>query len=404
MESERTDATTSRPEDALLLTERLANRTRELAILNAISEALNGARDVQTALENTLTLVAEFFGLRSAWVWLLDPKGRPFLAASRHLPLFLREPARMEGWLCLCLQRFTRGDFDGAANIDVLECSRLKDATSGSEGLRYHASISLHLGSTRVGVMNVAGPDWRRLSAEELQLLHTIGNQVAVAVERARLSEEGARAAQLEERNRLAREIHDTLAQQLAGVALHLETADAMLPERPLDAHERVRSAMGLVREGLDEARRSVQGMRAAPLEDASLNDALHRLAAQFTSETGVQTSVQIQAALPIISADAEAALYRITQEGLTNVRKHAAARNTTIRLDLESGQLRLLVRDDGRGFDHEVEQQDQGFGLMGMRERARLLGGDLAVESTDGRGTVLTVRLPLSSRQRGTE
>lgn len=174
---------------ALLAAEQLESRNRELRILYSVSEELNKADSVETALERSLTLVAELLGLRSAWVWLLDTQGEPYLAAARYLPQFLREPARMEGWLCHCLDTFIRGDMEGAANINVLECSRLRNARSGSEGLRYHASIPLYLGEARVGVMNVAGPDWRRLSASELDLLHAIGNQVAVAVERSRLVE-----------------------------------------------------------------------------------------------------------------------------------------------------------------------------------------------------------------------
>lgn len=377
--------------------ERLERRNRELAILNRIAQALNRSGEVQEALDSTLGLVAELLGLRSAWVWLLDPEGRPYLAAARHLPPFLREPARMEGWLCRCLDAFTRGAMASAANIDVLECSRLERAASESGGLRYHASIPLYLGARKVGVMNVAGPDWRQLSAEELDLLRTIGSQVAVAVERARLSEEGAHAARLQERNRLAREIHDTLAQQLAGIALHLETADLQLPERPREAQERVRRAVELVREGLAEARRSVDDLRAAPLEGTSLAEALRNLGALFTHQTGIRTHVELDPhTLPDLSADAETALYRIAQEGLTNIRKHAAAHRATVRVTVSGRSLRLEVRDDGRGFHAAVEPGEGRLGIAGMRERAHLLGGQLRVSSAPGRGTRVVVRLPL--------
>jgi two-component system NarL family sensor kinase len=386
-------------EDADSLAQRLERRNRELAILNSISQALNGAADVGAALDATLTLVADLLGLRSAWVWLLDPEGRPYLAASRRLPPFLQEPAQMEGWLCLCLEQFASGEMEGAENIDVLECSRLKKATSGSEGLRYHASIPLYLGPKRVGVMNVAGPDWRGLSQEELRLLHTIGNQVAVAVERARLAEEGLRAARLEERNRLAREIHDTLAQQLAGVALQLDTADVLLPRRPREAHERVRAAMALTREALHEARRSVQDLRgASPLEGRTLSEALGDLAARFTHETGIRTRVATSAILPALPSDAETALYRVAQEALTNVRKHAGARSALVSLEIAEGDALLLcILDDGHGLAPGWEESP-GYGLIGMQERAGLLGGELTVESAGGGGAKVVLSLPLAS------
>ncbi len=379
--------------------EQLRRRNRELEILNRISEALNRSTDVHTALESTLALVADLLGLRSAWVWLLDSDERPYLAASLNLPPFLRQPEQMEGWLCHCLRTFLKHDMEGAANVNVIQCSRLARAVTGSEGLRYHASIPLYLGEKRVGVMNVAGPDWRRLGPEDLRLLNTIGNQVAVAVERSRLAEERARAARLEERNRLAREIHDTLAQNLAGISLYLETADALLPEHPSDARRTVLGALEMAREGLSEARRSVQDLRAAPLEGRTLSEALHELAARFAHQTGIETHAEIRMRTYDLPSEVESDLYRIAQEALTNVRKHAGARRAGIGLRDEDGVVLLEIRDDGRGFAPEPEEASQGFGLMGMRERAEQLGGSFEVGSAEGSGTTVSVRVPVRRR-----
>src|SRR5438309_8073403 len=167
---------------------------------------------------------------------------------------------------CLCLDTFLEGDLEGAANIDVLRCSRLKKAENekdpSSLGLRFHASIPIYAGETTIGVLNVASEDWRELEEEELQLLHIIGDQIGLAMQRARLSAEhtraAARLATTEERNRLAREMHDTIAQGLAAITLHLETADALVEQRPRRAHEAIQRALILARNNLEEARRSV--------------------------------------------------------------------------------------------------------------------------------------------------
>ncbi len=384
--------------------EQLQRRNHELRILFSVSEELNKADNVETALEQSLALVADLLGLRSAWVWLLDDEGRPYLAASRQLPPFLREPARMEGWLCHCLETFTRGDMEGAANINVLECSRLRNAATGSEGLRYHASIPLYLGETRVGVMNVAGPDWRRLGPDELDLLHAIGNQVAVAVERSRLAEKAAISARLEERNRLARDIHDTLAQELAAVALHLETADVLLPDAPAAGAVRVKAALRLVREALDEARRSVLNLRAAPLEGATLQSALHHIGDEAARRGGLRVDVNVEPELPYLSVDAETAICRLVQEALANVLKHASAERAQVALHAAGSHLHLEISDNGRGFDAEQGDMSGRFGLVGMRERARLLGGDLQVRSAPGEGTLLVASLPLPSHMGGIE
>ena len=213
-------------------------RTRELAILNAVAEALNSSSDVRPALERTLQLVGDLLGLRTGWVWLLDAATQQFyLAAAQNLPPYLQEPVRMSGRWCLCTDRFRHGELT-STNIDVLECSRLQPAVeaqdaAGTQGLRYHASIPLYFQQKPLGIMNITGPAWRKLTREELRLLSTIAYQVGIAIERARLAEESTRLARAEERTRIAREIHDTLAQDLTGIGLDLEGALRHLESDP---------------------------------------------------------------------------------------------------------------------------------------------------------------------------
>ncbi len=213
-------------------TKDLRQRNHELSVLNAIARELNSSVDLGETLEFTLAQVAELLGLRTGWIWLLNEEtARFYLAASQDLPPALAgNPRRMNGeGYCYCLDTYKKGDLGGAANVNVLRCSRLKGLVDGTGGLRYHASIPLYAGDKRLGVMNVASPDWRELSPEDLQLLYTIGDLLSIAVERARLSARNARLSVAEERNRLAREIHDTLAQGLTAAGLQLETADALL-------------------------------------------------------------------------------------------------------------------------------------------------------------------------------
>src|SRR5437660_8427283 len=264
----------------------LLRNNRELAVLYAIAGHLNRKIDVHEALQEVLAQVTKLLGLRTGWVWLLDEQERPYLAAAQSLPPYLADhPQRMTG-SCLCLDTFLEGDLEGASNINVLRCSRLKNAERDKDpsslGLRFHASVPIYAGDTRIGVLNVASEDWRELEAEELQLLHIIGDQIGLAIQRARLSAEhtqaAARLATIEERNRLAREIHDTLAQGLAAITLQLETADALAASRPERAQEAIRRALALARENLEEARRSVIDLRAAPLQDRTLPEALTAL------------------------------------------------------------------------------------------------------------------------------
>jgi len=378
--------------------------TRELRILNAIAEALNSAPDVQRALERTLAMVAELLGLRTGWVWLRDPdSGRFYNAAAQDLPPYLQAPVRMTGRSCWCLDEFQAGEL-APQNIDVMECSRLRPAVKRqaielTQGLAYHASIPLYFRDTPLGVMNVTGPSWRQLTADELRLLSTIAYQVGIAIERARLAEETARLARAEERARLAREIHDTLAQALTAIALHLEAAVGQLERDPARSRQRILRALDVTRASLEEARGSVLNLRASPLAGRPLPEALAALARTVTAESGIRVRVDASG-VPRLPARTESELFRIAQEALTNVRRHAEATEATITLGASACRVRLIVRDNGRGFAPGRIGEGH-LGLVGMRERAQLLRGTLRVRSTPGRGTVITASCPHADASR---
>src|SRR5207248_4790515 len=210
---------------------------------------------------------------------------------------------------------------------------------------------------------------------DELRLLSTIANQVGIAVERARLAEDATRLARAEERTRLAREIHDTLAQGLTAIALNIEGAMHWLDTRPEQARERLERALAMARENLEEARRSVLDLRTTPLAGKPLAEALSSLARGFTSETGVPVRVQADGRLKL-PLRVEAELFRIAQEALTNVRKHARARQVDLSLQAARSRVRLSIRDDGRGFAQQPGAPEDGSkGLEWMKETTRRLG-----------------------------
>jgi two-component system NarL family sensor kinase len=190
-------------------------------------------------------MAADLLGLRTGWVWLLDLEtDRFYNAAARDLPPYLQEPVRMTGRSCWCIEAFRAGELT-PKDIDVLECSRLRPAvrrkaTDLTHGLASHASIPLYFRDNPLGIMNVTGPSWRELTADELRLLSTIAYQGGIAIERAQPAEEGARLARAEERARIARDIHGTLAQALTAIVLQLESAVRALETDPPRARQRV--------------------------------------------------------------------------------------------------------------------------------------------------------------------
>jgi len=378
---------------------KLERRNRELSILNTIAQALNREVDLTQALRVALSHVADLLHLQTGWIWLLrESVEDSYLAAAQNLPPALaNNPSRMEG-ACYCLDTYRAGDMDGAANVNVVTCSRLKGLVDGTDGLRYHASIPLYAHGKQLGVLNVASADWRELAPDDLRLLYTVGDLMSIAIERARLFARSAQLGALEERNRLAREIHDTLAQGMTAITLQLETADALLEAGADSARIRqtVRQALALTRANLEEARRSVLDLRAAPLEGRSLAEALTALAAQHErAARSLQVKFEAVGESRPLPAHIEASLYRITQEALSNIVRHARARRVTLRLAALPNQVQLTIEDDGRGFNPTRIPKGR-YGLIGLNERVKLLGGNLHLQSGRGAGTRIEVVVPL--------
>ncbi|MGD9987765.1 sensor histidine kinase [Pseudonocardia sp.] len=195
-----------------------------------------------------------------------------------------------------------------------------------------------------------------------------------------------------DERTRMAREIHDTIAQGLTGIVTQLEAADAATTDA--DVRERVRIARGLARESLTEARRSVDALRPEPLEHAQLPEALGDLVDRWSQTTGIRVRRDTTGPTRPLLPEVEVALFRVAQEALANVAKHSDATTVGITLSYMDDVVVLDVRDDGRGFDLP-DRAGGGFGLTAMEQRVHRVSGTLTVESAPGEGTALSASVP---------
>jgi two-component system NarL family sensor kinase len=264
---------------------------------------------------------------------------------------------------------------------------------------RSFLGVPMLISDRLVGVIVIATPN-TTYAEEDRDLLVAIANQAGVAIENARLYQQTRELGVIEERNRLAREIHDTIAQGLTGIVLQLEAVDALLAARPERARQRLVTATELARNTLTEARRSVWNLRPKPLEERSLADSIAAETRRLADD-GLVTRYAAQGDPGLVAPEVENAVYRIAQEALQNIRKHARATTVTVTLVWTAERLTLTIHDDGRGFEPEQLTQRRGdgggFGLLGMRERARLIGGRLDIHSAPGAGTLLTIEAPLS-------
>jgi signal transduction histidine kinase/ligand-binding sensor domain-containing protein len=202
----------------------------------------------------------------------------------------------------------------------------------------------------------------------------------------------------LDERARLAREIHDTLAQGFVGISSQLEAVAMCLPDETAPVRKYLDMARKMARHSLTEARRSVMDLRASVLEGQNLAAALESSTRMLTAGSGVDVDVDVSGPRTALTEEAEQQLLRIAQEAVTNVLKHAGASKIRVKLDLEARRLFLRIVDNGRGFEQQDAFSSQGghFGLIGMRERAERLGGELRLASHPGGGTEVEVKVPL--------
>jgi PAS domain S-box-containing protein len=244
------------------------------------------------------------------------------------------------------------------------------------------------------GVISVHHGDRPPYHREEIELMQALAHQVMLALRLTELAEQSRRAAILEERNRMARDIHDTLAQGFTGVIMQLEAAEeAIERRRPKQADEHLRRAGGLARKSLSEARRSVHALRPEALEKDSFWDALTGMIKSITVGTALHPSFKAQGKLDQLPPVWQENLLHIGQEALANTIKYAHAHKFGTRLIYDPKELRLEFSDDGDGF--KPQDRHDGRGLAGIRERVEQMGGELKITSSHGKGTKITVVLP---------
>ena len=263
-----------------------------------------------------------------------------------------------------------------------------------AQGVRGSLISPMILAGRLAGILGIRFTGTRVFGREEIDLTKALAEQAMLAVQLMRLSQQGRRAAVIAERNRLARDIHDALAQGLTAVIVQLEAAkDAQSQDLLNDAAGHVERASDLARESLAEARRSVHALRPLVLAETNLCAALEKLIAKMTMDTNLRGELKVEGDPEPLPQDWEENLLRIGQEVLTNALRHARASQLKMLLAFDSDGVRLEVSDDGCGFDPTGRYD--GLGLQGIKERVEAMDGQLTVRSAPQRGTEIFVLLP---------
>jgi signal transduction histidine kinase len=355
-------------------------------------------------LGQMLSTIGRLLGAQSAILWLLDEsndslvlrawaQGTNFAKADPEHP-FIKNPSSWKEDPGL-RELFFSGAPVACEDVehDPYTSSDLRDYLMAGGTKKFLRIPTLVGGRVKgfIGIRHGERPPYR---PEEIELAQALAHQAMLAIQLNEFAEQSRQAAILEERNRMARDIHDTLAQGFTGVIVQLESAeDAIACCRRKEADEHLQRAMGLARQSLSEARRSVHALRPEALQRKNFWEALKGIIKNTTAGTGLHTTFSLQGELRDLPQYWEENLLHIGQESLTNALKYAHPRSFEARLSLDAKELRLELRDDGDGF--EVKDQHDGFGLAGMRERTEQMGGTLKVTSSRGKGTKIVVTLP---------
>ncbi|RWM02397.1 MAG: PAS domain S-box protein [Mesorhizobium sp.] len=390
-----------RVEQALSASENLSRG--QVEALKSTLDALAMEPAADKLVEHLLRIITEQFGAHSISVWRLDPgsgmigiemafeDGRVVTSAD---PRF----AGMDKWLPM-EERWPWPEVFRTSKPSLIEDIRAVPAFALRDRLLPMGIITVLLVPMFVagrleGAIGIRFVEKKVFGAEEMDLAQALANQVMLMIQFARLSTQTRETAVIAERNRIARDIHDTLAQGLTGVIVQLEAAeDANLRGLSREAGEHLDRARRLARESLNEARRSVHALRPQVLDDSNLSGALAELFTKMTEGTSLKMEFAVLGAPRSLPPNSEENLFRIGQEILTNALRHAQAKLFTAKLIFLPGEVCLDLHDDGRGFD--PSSKNDGYGLLGIRERVERIGGQLVVQSSPAKGTAVRITLP---------
>jgi signal transduction histidine kinase len=393
-------------EDALRASEQLARGQVE-ALKGALDAlATEVAPDRLAGL--VLRAITEQFGAQGSSAWCCDHAsgmiGLEF--AFEDGRVITKDDARSAGmdlWLPiedLWAEVFRTGKPFLAEDIRKSPAFPLRDRLLAM-GIATLLLIPMSVGGRVDGVIALRFTQARTFRPEEMELAQALANQAMLIIQFTRLSTQSRDAAIVAERNRIARDIHDTLAQGFTGVIVQLEAAeDATARGFAREAHEHLARARDLARESLNEARRSVHALRPRALDGAGLSDALAKLFENMTRGTGLQSEFSVVGQPIALPPDWEENLFRVGQEILTNALRHANANRFTAKMIFLPDAVRLDLRDDGRGFDPKA--RSDGFGLLGIRERVEAMGGQVTVRSAPGEGTSIVLTPPRPDTAQG--
>lgn len=392
--------------------EDLARKNRSLDAINQVALAGDRQDEIHDILFSILQTMLRVMHLKVGWIYLRDPEKEAFHLASwcgirdESMPHFRNI---LQGPLCTCQTKLLQDPTNPKAVI--LHCERLTTFLDhGFSG--FHITIPLIAREQQLGVINLLCESSTVIDPDDMELLSSIGAQISEIVSNAWLhlklvEKEAARQvllkslveAQEEERRRLARELHDGAGQTLTGLLVRLKMIEnkAVLPQVKND----LQLMQNLVSDTIEQIRTLAHQLRPAALEEFGLPLALQALMEDMSSRGGLDGTCTCQVKRDEIPTEIEAVLYRIAQEGLTNIIRHSQAEHINLVVERTSKGMQMAIEDDGVGFDPTTLGEKKGIrhlGLISMQERAEILGGTFELYTAPTQGTLIRVTIPIAN------
>jgi len=384
----------------------------QLRMINAVGSIVTKSLELEQVLNGALDAVLEMTRVVMGFIFLIERGTQDLvLTAQRGLsPEFSEEIKRLKmgqslsGWVAQT----------GQPRVveNLLQEHQLTTSLASEARMRSFIAVPLMSRGRVMGVMDLADPQHGRFTARDVELLMAVGNEIGVAVENAHLYENMRYYAQMitraqeDERARIARELHDDTIQSLIVLSRRLEALASFETGSPPARAQRLEELRRITDAIIQGVRRFSQDLRPSILDDLGLLPALDGLATSMTEHDGIHTRLWVLGKTRRLTPEMELTLFRITQEALTNVKKHAGASQVLIIAEFTGSAVQLTIQDNGKGFTlptltEELAASGQ-LGLIGMHERARLLGGTLLMQSQVGLGTKVVVTVPATPPSAG--
>lgn len=372
--------------------ETLRRRALQLETSAQVSREITSILNINDLLDSVVELIRGAFGYYHVHIFLVDDAANQLVMRA----------STATGGSDLHLLDLEGGGVNALA-VRTGQAVRIDDTTRDERyrrdvrlsEVRSELVVPLRVGSRVIGTLNVEGSEMNAFSEEDVLVIQSLGDQIAIAIQNARLYDRSRELATLEERHRLARELHDSVTQSLFSLDLHAKAVGTYLKQDSKAAEEKVKQLRRITHDTLQEMRSVIFDLRPSALQDSDLEAAIRREVEHLRRAGGSKITLEV-AGSGVVSTEVEQALLRIVQEALHNAVEHAHAEHIAVSIEMHEDHVTLLVSDDGRGFDPaSARSSRRGFGLVGMRERTEELDGSLEIESRAGEGCQVRVALP---------